>query len=89
MDMSRGLSGLLMMTLLSGFITGNNQVYPPLRNESFGRGEVIHFKMTYGIFTVGRGTVNIHPDYHRLHDRDCFKVDVHGKTSGMVDWFRM
>ena len=24
--------------------------------------------------------------YFKLNNRDCFKIDVHGKTVGMVDW---
>lgn len=77
---------LFLFALLSGFVTENNEIYPPVKNESFTRGEVIHFKMTYGIFTVGKGSVTIHPRYHKVNDRDCFKIDVYGKTVGMVDW---
>ena len=85
--MSKGISSLFFITVLSGFIAENNEVYPPVKNESFGRGEVIHFKMTYGIFTIGRGSVNIHPKYYRINNRDCFKIDAYGKTTGLVNWF--
>ena len=72
---------------LAGFSSGSrNDVYMPVPNESFARGETLHFKMTYGIFTVGRGSASISPTYYKLNDRDCFKVDVYGKTVGMVDW---
>ena len=50
----------ILIGLLSGFVTYRNDVYPPVKNESFTRGEVINFKMTYGIFTVGKGSVQIH-----------------------------
>lgn len=80
------LWGMLFL-VLAGFIAGDrNDVYLPVRNESFSRGETLHFKMTYGIFTVGKGSTHIHPNYFRLNGRDCFKVDVYGKTTGMVDW---
>lgn len=75
-----------MLLLLSGFIAQKNEIYPVVKNPSFSRGEMIHFKMTYGIFTVGKGSAQIHPDYHKVNGRDCFKVDVFGKTVGMVDW---
>jgi hypothetical protein len=84
--MVRAVCSIWLLAILSGFITVSNDVYPPLKNQSFMRGEVINFKMTYGIFTVGKGSVNIHPKYHKVNDRDCFKIDVHGKTVGMVDW---
>jgi hypothetical protein len=77
----------LLFILLAGFGNGGrNDVYQPVNNDSFSRGETLHFKMTYGIFTVGKGSAFIHPNYFRLNDRDCFKVDVYGKTVGMVDW---
>jgi hypothetical protein len=76
----------VLIGVLTGFVTYRNDVYPPVKNESFTRGEVINFKMTYGIFTVGKGSVRIHDHYYKLNGRDCFKIDVHGKTVGMVDW---
>lgn len=76
-----------LLIFFAGFGSSKrNDVYMPVRNESFSRGETLQFKMTYGIFTIGRGSANIHPNYFRLNDRDCFKVDVYGKTVGMVDW---
>ena len=72
---------------LAGFVAPErNDIYLPVENNSFARGETLHFKMTYGIFTVGKGSAQIHPNYFRLNNRDCFKVDVYGKTVGMVDW---
>ncbi len=77
----------ILVIILTGFGSGTrNDVYMPVLNESFSKGETLHYKMTYGIFTVGRGSAHIHPNYFRLNDRDCFKVDVFGKTVGMVDW---
>jgi hypothetical protein len=78
--------GLALCCILAGFTGERNDIYPPVKNDSFKRGEVLHFKMTYGIFTVGRGTANIHPNYFKLNKRDCYKVDIFAKTVGMVDW---
>lgn len=85
--MEKFVFGIFLILTLSGFL-GENQgdIFPVIRNESFKRGEVIEFKMTYGFFTVGKGSARIHPDYHKMNDRYCFKVDVSGKTVGMVDW---
>jgi hypothetical protein len=84
--MRRLIFSFVLLGLFTGFISYRNDVYPQLKNVSFTRGEVINFKMTYGIFTVGKGSVRIHPNYFKLNGRDCFKIDVHGKTVGMVDW---
>jgi len=79
--------GFLFLLLFSGFTRDENgDVYPPVKNDSFKKGEVIKFKMTYGIFTVGKGSAQISSNTFKVNDRDCFKVDVYGKTVGMVDW---
>ncbi|MBL7856519.1 MAG: DUF3108 domain-containing protein [Cyclobacteriaceae bacterium] len=78
--------GISVLLLLAGFISEQGTIYPAVKNESFKKGEVIHFKMTYGIFTVGKGSAQIHPKYFKMNNRDCFKVDVYGRTVGMVDW---
>ncbi len=78
---------VLLFVMLAAFTSGDrNDVYMPVVNESFSRGETLEYKMTYGIFTVGKGSTHIHPNYFRLNDRPCFKVDVFGKTVGLVDW---
>ncbi|HEY9046365.1 MAG TPA: DUF3108 domain-containing protein [Ohtaekwangia sp.] len=78
--------GVFLVSLLSGFVSDRSEIFPLVRNESFTRGEVIKFKMTYGIFTVGKGSASIAPTYYKVNDRHCFKVDVMGKTVGMVSW---
>jgi hypothetical protein len=79
--------GTFLIVLLCGFVQEKQiDPHPRVRNESFKRGEVIEFKMTYGFFTVGKGAVRVHESYHKMNDRYCFRVDVTGKTVGMVDW---
>lgn len=75
----------LLCLLLMSFMQ-QDTVISPVANFSFQRGEVLEFKMFYSIFTVGKGYAKIHPNYYKLNNRDCFKVDVFGKTVGMVDW---
>jgi hypothetical protein len=75
-----------LLFLLAGFSGERNDAYPPVKNESFVRGEVLSFKMTYGIFQVGKGSAKIHPNYFKLNNRDCYKVDVFAETTGMVSW---
>lgn len=87
--MKRFVPAILLFMVLTAFINTSEpegDVYVPIENDSFERGEEIQFKMSYGIFNVGKGSVKIHPNYFKLHGRDCYKVDVYGKTVGMVDW---
>ena len=83
--MKRFLIGIIGIAFLSAFVV-RSDIYKQVRNDSFRRGEVIEFKMNYGVFTVGRGSAQIHSNYFKLNDRSCFKIDVHGRTVGMVDW---
>lgn len=72
--------------ILSSFTEAWNDVYPPVQNDSFTKGEVLHYKMSYGFFSIGRGSTVINENYFKMNNRDCFKVDVYGRTTGMVDW---
>ena len=86
LSMKKLALGFLSFFIFSAFVSDEEETYKYVRNESFTRGEEINFKMTYGMFTVGRGSAKIHPEYFKVNGRDCFKVDVNGKTVGMVDW---
>jgi len=83
--MNKAVLSAIILFLLSGFVK-EDRTYPVVKNVSFQRGEVIHFKMTYGFINVGKGSVNIDSKYHRINGRDCFKIDVYGRTVGLVDW---
>ena len=83
---SRGVLALCCLALLTGFVTDRKETYPFQKNESFARGEIINFKMTFGFLTIGRGKVSVSPQYYKLNQRDCFKIDVAAKTVGVVDW---
>lgn len=79
----------VLFVILAGFGDGiRKDVYMPVRNESFSRGEILNYKMTYGIFTVGRGMTHIDATPHRINERDSYKVDVFGKTVGFVSWVK-
>jgi hypothetical protein len=78
--------GAFIFLLLTGFISENKEAYPSVKNDSFSRGEVLNYKMNYGFFTIGKGKALIHPEYYKLNNRDCFRVEIIGKTVGMVDW---
>ena len=74
------------LVVLSSFLYDINDTFPRVNNNSFTKGEVLHYKMSYGIFSIGRGSTTIHDNYYKMNNRDCFKVDVFGRTTGMVDW---
>jgi hypothetical protein len=86
MIMKKLVLGFLLVALFSAFSSDREDIYPIVRNDSFQKGEIIRFKMTFGIFTVGKGSAQIQPTSFKVNNRNCYKVDVYGKTVGMVDW---
>jgi hypothetical protein len=84
--MRKVLYSALIFLLLTGFISENKDAYPPVKHDSFTRGEELNYKMNYGFFTIGKGKARIHKDYYKLSNRDCYRVEITGKTVGMVDW---
>ncbi|MDH5379547.1 MAG: DUF3108 domain-containing protein [Cyclobacteriaceae bacterium] len=60
--------------------------YGIVENECFNPGEQIFFKVTFGWFTIGKAEMKVDTRSYEMNGRDCYKIDVHGKTSGMVDW---
>ena len=75
-----------IIVFLCAFTGDYKEAYPPMKNESFSRGEVLHYKMIYGFFTIGKGVATVFPQYYKMNNRDCFKVEIIGKTVGVVDW---
>jgi hypothetical protein len=79
----------LSFLILAGFGTWKaGNIYMPVRNESFSRGETLEFRMTYGIFTVGKGMTHVDSRRYAINERDCYKVDVFGETVGFVSWVK-
>ena len=65
--------------LITGFVSDDYK-------ESFLPGEQLYYKMTYGFFTIGKGKAEIYPQTAKVSNRDCYRVEVTGRTVGMVDW---
>lgn len=86
LSMKNLIFGILLVTILTAFTSDGVVFYPRVKNDSFTKGEVLDYKMSYGIFTVGRGSTNIDTKYFSINNRQCFKVEVTGKTVGMVSW---
>ena len=58
-----------------------------VRNLSFGRGELLRYKIHYGIINAADGEIETSGDLHRVNDRPCYKVNVTGRTTGSFDFF--
>lgn len=59
----------------------------PAPNHHFKKGEHLEFRLSYGWFTVGKGSLDIDEHYYKYKDSECFKVEVKGSTAGLLGVF--
>lgn len=52
----------------------------------FQPGELLEYKVTFGMFAVAKAQIRTFSSLYKINKRDCFRVEVRGKTSGAVDW---
>lgn len=85
--MVRIITLFLTWIVFSAFLNGDSDtVYHKVDYDSFTKGEKLEYKLNFGIFTIGRGEMIISDKFYRINGRDCYKIDIYGRTSGMVDW---
>ncbi|HNP16792.1 MAG TPA: DUF3108 domain-containing protein [Fulvivirga sp.] len=78
---------LPFLALIISAFTADDQVqYQNVDYDSFGRGEKLEFKINFGIFPIGEAEMIIDDKFYKINHRKCYKVDIFGRTSGMVDW---
>lgn len=58
-----------------------------LRSTPVSKGELLEFKLSYGWFTMGKASLTVSDNYEVLRDRECYKVEVEGKTAGILGAF--
>ncbi len=70
--------------LLSSFVSRDNGLRY-LSNNSFTTGEQLEYKVKFGAFGIGEGTVEISDNLYKVNDRPCYRVKVYGRTTGTAD----
>ena len=75
-----------ILLIFMSFTVSDEELYPVVKHESFYKGERLFYQVSFGIFPIGSGEVIIRDNLFRINHRKCYKVDVFGKTTGMVDW---
>ena len=74
------------LLLLSSFILHEEPVYNAVNHNNFTTGELLNFHVTFGIFSVGEAKMEIKDKTFKVNGRKCYRVDIHGKTTGLVSW---
>ncbi|MEQ9423032.1 MAG: DUF3108 domain-containing protein [Cyclobacteriaceae bacterium] len=84
----RALFSLVTLTLIFSSFKPYNGLYHTIDNYSFSRGEKLNYRVHLGFISAGEGTLEINDRIHHLNNRPCYKIDVYGKTTGIVDFFQ-
>lgn len=53
-----------------------------VRNTSFKQGEHLEYRLHYGMFNAGEGTIQVSPKLYNVHGKVCYKLDVAGSSVG-------
>ena len=59
--------------------------YRYIPNESFATGEVLTYRVHWGLVNAGEAVMRVSDTYFTVNDRPCYKIDVFGKTTGLAD----
>lgn len=76
----------LVLALNSAFISIDSTEFESVNHDSFKRGEKLEFQVNFGFFAIGEAEMVIDKNLYKINYRDCYKIDIYGRTSGMVDW---
>ncbi|RPD50003.1 DUF3108 domain-containing protein [Hymenobacter sediminis] len=58
-----------------------------IANNSFERGEVLQYKVHYGLINAAEATIEVDDAVHRINERPCYRATVTGRTLGSFDYF--
>lgn len=58
-----------------------------VKNEAFRQGEVLKFRIHYGLFDAGEATLEVKEELQKFGGRDCYHMIGNGKSVGAFNWF--
>lgn len=88
MDMKRKIPLLLVFVFISSLsFSVTPKKLRNLTNKAFIPGEVLKFRIHYGIMDAGEATLEVQPSVQQFGGRDCYHVIGTGKSAGAFDWF--
>jgi hypothetical protein len=76
---------LALLFLISSFVMiADDSRYRVIRHNGFARGEKLTYLVNYGFVNAGEATVEMNQNLFTLNERPCYKVDIRGKTIGLI-----
>jgi hypothetical protein len=79
------LSYLTLFFLL--LVTFQRQVSAATNQESFTLGESLTYRVHYGWLDAGVATMKVDHQFHNIHGKTCYKIDVAGESKGLLYLF--
>ncbi len=76
---------LLLVIVLSAFATKDRM--RTIRNESFTKGEILKYKVHYGVITAAEATIDISKQLYVINGRPTYRATVYGRTTNSFDLF--
>ena len=71
---------ITLFLLLSSF--SQDTINRELKNKAFRKGEVLRYRLHYGWFTAGEGTVSVLPELFNINNKPCYRMEIDGKSKG-------
>lgn len=79
-------TGFLLLIFTVGFIQ-KNIPYRTVYNGSFTSGERLEYRIHYGFLNAAVASMHISDRIYSINGRSCYKIDIHGKSSGLLNVF--
>lgn len=76
---------LLLVIILTAFATKDRM--RTVRNESFTAGEVLKYKVHYGLITAAEATIDVSKNIYTINGRPTYRATVYGRTTSSFDIF--
>lgn len=84
------MKNLITILLLITSLVSKAQDTKTLRtmpNKAFKKGELLKFRVHYGILDAGEATLEVKDINKKIGNRDVFHIVGSGKSNGAFDWF--
>lgn len=75
----------VLCLVLSGFAL--KESFKNIKNDSFAPGEVLQYKVYYGIVNAGEATIQVANKIQQVNGRPTYQATVYGKSMGSFEFF--
>jgi hypothetical protein len=81
--MYKGCNYILIFLIACSFI--GSDPYRVIDNSSFTAGEVLDYRIQYGLVHIGEAKMEVSPALVKVNERFCYSVTLFGRTSASLD----